>query len=62
MLSIPAVKAVEIGAGFAVTKKRGSESNDGFTVENGRVRTLTNNAGGTLGGLTPARKSSYGSR
>jgi chorismate synthase len=52
MLSIPAVKAVEIGEGFAVTRKRGSESNDGFTVENGRIRTLSNNAGGTLGGLT----------
>jgi chorismate synthase len=52
MLSIPAVKAVEIGEGFAVTRKRGSESNDGFTVEDGRVRTLTNNAGGTLGGLS----------
>lgn len=52
MLSIPAVKAVEIGEGFAVTRKRGSESNDGFTVEGGRVRTLTNNAGGTLGGLS----------
>lgn len=52
MLSIPAVKAVEIGEGFAVTRKRGSESNDGFTVENGRVRTLSNNAGGTLGGIS----------
>jgi chorismate synthase len=52
MLSIPAVKAVEIGEGFAVTRKRGSESNDGFTVDGGRVRTLSNNAGGMLGGLS----------
>jgi chorismate synthase len=52
MLSIPAVKAVEIGEGFAVSKKHGSESNDGFYVENGRIRALTNNAGGTLGGLS----------
>src|SRR5690349_7294343 len=52
MLSIPAVKAVEIGEGFAVAKKHGSESNDGFFVENGRIRALTNNAGGTLGGLS----------
>jgi chorismate synthase len=52
MLSIPAVKAVEIGEGFAVTRSRGSQSNDSFYVENGKVRTRTNNAGGTLGGLS----------
>jgi chorismate synthase len=52
MLSIPAVKGVEIGDGFAVVRARGSESNDGFYTENGRVRTKTNNAGGTLGGLS----------
>lgn len=52
MLSIPAVKAVEIGEGFAVTRSRGSQSNDSFYLEDGRVRTRTNNAGGTLGGLS----------
>jgi chorismate synthase len=52
MLSIPAVKAVEIGEGFAVTRSRGSRSNDSFYLEDGRVRTRTNNAGGTLGGLS----------
>ena len=53
MLSIPAVKAVEIGEGFAVTRSRGSQSNDSFYVdEHGKVRTHTNNAGGTLGGLS----------
>jgi chorismate synthase len=52
MLSIPAVKAVEVGEGFAVTRSRGSLSNDSFYVEDGRVRTRTNNAGGTLGGLS----------
>ncbi|MDQ2682990.1 MAG: chorismate synthase [Chloroflexota bacterium] len=52
MLSIPAVKAVEIGEGFAVTRKRGSQSNDSFTVTDGQVRTRSNNAGGTLGGLS----------
>jgi chorismate synthase len=52
MLSIPAVKGVEIGEGFSVVRGRGSESNDGFHIENGRVRTSTNNAGGTLGGLS----------
>ena len=52
MLSIPAVKAVEIGEGMGVTKLRGSQSNDSFRVEDGRVRANSNNAGGTLGGLS----------
>lgn len=53
MLSIPAVKAIEIGEGFAVTRSSGSQANDSFYVdETGRVRTRSNNAGGTLGGLT----------
>lgn len=52
MLSIPAVKAVEIGEGFAVSRKRGSQSNDGFYVDNGKIRLRTNNAGGMLGGIS----------
>ncbi len=52
MLSIPAVKGVELGEGFAVVRSRGSEANDAFYVEDGRVRTRTNTAGGTLGGLS----------
>ncbi len=52
MLSIPAVKAIELGEGFAVVRSRGSEANDSFFAENGRVRTRTNNAGGTLGGIS----------
>jgi chorismate synthase len=52
MLSIPATKGVEIGEGFEVTQMRGSQSNDSFTVEDGRVRTRSNNSGGILGGLS----------
>jgi chorismate synthase len=52
MLSIPAVKGVEIGEGFAVTRSRGSQANDSFILEDGRVRTKTNNHGGTLGGIS----------
>lgn len=52
MLSIPATKGVEIGSGFAVVRERGSQSNDAFTVENGVVRARSNNAGGTLGGIS----------
>jgi chorismate synthase len=53
MLSIPATKGVEIGHGFSAVSLRGSQHNDAFyTDELGRVRTRTNNAGGTLGGIT----------
>ena len=52
MLSIPATKGVEIGQGFGVVGARGSENNDAFYVEDGRVRTRTNTAGGSLGGIS----------
>ncbi len=52
MLSIPAVKGVELGGGFDVVRSRGSTNNDAFYLEDGRVRTRTNTAGGTLGGLS----------
>ncbi len=52
MLSIPAVKAVEIGEGYAVSRMRGSASNDGFILKDGKIRLKTNNAGGTLGGIS----------
>jgi len=52
LLAIPAVKGVEFGAGFAAARKRGSENNDPFTVSDGTIITLTNNAGGILGGIS----------
>ncbi|MCD4704075.1 MAG: chorismate synthase [Methanosarcinaceae archaeon] len=52
MMSIGAVKGVEIGAGFKAAELKGSHMNDGFAVENGTVVTRTNNAGGILGGLS----------
>ncbi|HET7038201.1 MAG TPA: chorismate synthase [Thermomicrobiaceae bacterium] len=52
MLSIPAVKGVEIGLGFDAVTLRGHEHNDGFYMENGRVRARSNNAGGMLGGIS----------
>ena len=51
---IPAVKGLEFGAGFSVATMRGSENNDSFTVSDGKVSTLTNHAGGILGGITNA--------
>lgn len=52
MFSIPGVKGVEFGAGFRGAEMRGSEHNDPFTIEDGEVRTMTNHAGGILGGLS----------
>lgn len=53
MLSINAVKGFDIGSGFAGADMRGSEHNDEFyTDKDGRIRTKTNNAGGTLGGIS----------
>jgi len=52
LFSIPAVKGVEFGAGFAAAGMRGSDHNDAYRLEGGRVVTRTNHAGGILGGLT----------
>jgi chorismate synthase len=52
MMSIGAVKGVEIGAGFEVTNRRGSENNDEFIIQNGKVATATNNSGGIQGGIS----------
>ena len=52
MFSIPAVKGIEFGAGFAISDLRGSEANDPLRMENGRVVTLTNRNGGINGGIT----------
>jgi chorismate synthase len=52
LLSVPAVKGVEFGAGFRATELKGSENNDAFRVQGGKVAASTNNAGGILGGLS----------
>ncbi len=52
VFAIPAIKGVEFGAGFEATKMRGSEHNDPYHYEDGKIVTLTNNAGGILGGIT----------
>jgi len=49
--SVPAVKAVEFGAGFRSARMKGSEHNDPFVWVDGKVLTETNHAGGILGGL-----------
>jgi chorismate synthase len=52
MLSINAVKGFEYGSGFEGIKMRGSQHNDAFYTEGGRVRTKTNYSGGIQGGIS----------
>lgn len=52
MLSLPATKGFEIGSGFAGTRLRGSLHNDPFVKKGDRLGTVTNHAGGTLGGIS----------
>ena len=52
LFSVPAVKGIEFGAGFALAALKGSEANDPMTFENGRVQTTRNNNGGITGGIT----------
>ncbi len=52
MMGINASKGFEIGSGFQGVKMHGSEQNDRFIVENGEVKTTTNNSGGIQGGIS----------
>ncbi len=52
LFSIPAVKAVEFGAGFSFAEMYGSQANDPFYIDNNNVYTKTNNSGGINGGIT----------
>ena len=52
VFGIPAVKGIEFGDGFEAARRTGSENNDAYTAEDGTIHTLTNHAGGILGGIT----------
>lgn len=52
LMSIGAVKGVEIGAGFGVVDMRGSDVNDFYRMEDGEVVQESNNSGGVLGGIS----------
>lgn len=52
LFGIPAVKGLEFGAGFGAADMLGSQNNDPFCLEDGRVLTKTNHAGGILGGIS----------
>ena len=52
LFSVPAVKGVEFGDGFAMADMRGSQANDAFYMDNDKVKTKTNHNGGVNGGIT----------
>ncbi|MBR5140055.1 MAG: chorismate synthase [Clostridia bacterium] len=52
LFSIPGIKGVEFGDGFAMADMYGSEANDPFVLQDGEVRTLTNHNGGINGGIS----------
>lgn len=49
---IPGLRAISFGEGLKSIKMRGSDHNDQFEIKNGKVKTITNNAGGIVGGIT----------
>lgn len=52
IFSIPSVKGIEFGSGFAGSELYGSQNNDPYTARGGKIITKTNNSGGILGGLS----------
>ena len=51
VFAVPAVRGIEFGDGFAAAQMRGSQHNDPYRMQGGRITTRTNHHGGVLGGL-----------
>ena len=52
IFSVPAVKGIEFGRGFDISKMRGSKANDEYYIDDNKIKTKTNNNGGILGGIS----------
>lgn len=52
VFAVPAVKGIEFGNGFECAQLFGSDNNDEFVIDNGEIKTATNNHGGILGGIS----------
>jgi chorismate synthase len=52
IFSIPAIKGIEFGAGFKSARMKGSEHNDPWIIESGKIKTSKNDSGGIIGGIS----------
>ena len=52
LFSVPAIKGIEFGKGFDITKLFGSEANDSFQIKDGIISTKSNHSGGIQGGIS----------
>ena len=60
IFSVPAVKGIEFGAGFGISKMTGYEANDEmYFDENGNIKSYTNNNGGIVGGISTGMPISF---
>ena len=59
MMSLPATKGFEVGAGFDGTQLTGAEHNDPFYMDGETVRTTTNRSGGIQGGISNGENLSF---
>lgn len=50
--SVPAVKGIEFGDGFALSRMKGSDANDPLRIADGKIETVTNRNGGINGGIS----------
>lgn len=52
IFSIPGVRGIEFGLGFKATEITGSQHNDPYSIEDGKISTTSNNSGGIVGGIS----------
>jgi len=52
VMSIGGIRGVEVGCGFGAARMKGSEFNDPYCLKDGKIRSITNNSGGILGGIS----------